>query len=93
MDLKLTNKVSKRLAVRNSCRDLTEILAAEILIYLAEISPRFLTIPGLGIATANAVPRPGLEPRPLDPKSSAPLIRPPRLPGLRLVYFGSVKLF
>ena len=28
----------------------------------------------------NAVPRPGLEPGPPDPESSALIIRPPRLP-------------
>ena len=29
----------------------------------------------------NAVPRPGLEPGPFDPESSALTIRPPRLPS------------
>ena len=32
----------------------------------------------------NAVPRPGLEPGPPDPESSALTIRPPRLPLLAL---------
>ena len=32
----------------------------------------------------KAVPRPGLEPRPLDPESSALTIRPPRLPIYRI---------
>ena len=36
----------------------------------------------------NAVPRPGLEPRPFDPESSALTIRPPRLRVER----GTVKL-
>ena len=31
----------------------------------------------------NAVPRPGLEPEPFDPESSALTIRPPRHPLLR----------
>ena len=31
----------------------------------------------------NAVPRPGLEPGPPDPESSALIIRPPRLPGYK----------
>ena len=35
----------------------------------------------------NAVPRPGLEPGPLDPESSALTIRPPRLPRLYTVWF------
>ena len=32
----------------------------------------------------NAVPRPGLEPGPSDPESSALTIRPPRLPRVKV---------
>ena len=42
----------------------------------------------------NTVPRPGLEPGPFDPESSALTIRPPRLPRLKryvsvIVFFPS----
>ena len=41
----------------------------------------------------NAVPRPGLEPGPPDPKSSALTIRQPRLPKIGKPIFGGLRRF